>query len=82
MQDRFSTLLTKSENIFRDKVDTDIDTHHLLSYVAKYWDKHLDLARDWQIFCEPVRNFVLSQKFFTCLQVQSLLVGGKLTRKS
>jgi hypothetical protein len=77
MQSRFTDLLSKNGDVFEDNLKADIDEHHLLPYAAKYWDKHLDVVKDWQSFCEPVRKFVLSQQFFTCLQVQSLLVGGK-----
>lgn len=76
MQSRFDTLLTKDKDTFKDNLDEDIDNHHLLPYAAKYWDKHLDVAKQWEAFCEPVESFVKSSQFFTCLQVQSLLVGG------
>ncbi|CAO2655623.1 Nn.00g044260.m01.CDS01 [Neocucurbitaria sp. VM-36] len=77
MQPRFKTLLKKEGNLFKDELDEDIDNHHLLPYAAKYWDKHLDVAAQWKSFCEPVKDFVTSAQFFTCLQVQSLLVGGQ-----
>jgi hypothetical protein len=77
MQSRFTGLLSRNGDVFEDNLRADTDEHHLLPYAAKYWDKHLDEVKDWQSFCEPVRKFVLSQQFFTCLQVQSLLVGGK-----
>lgn len=82
MQSRFEGLLYKDGDTFRDKAKIDIDTHHLLPYAAKYWDKHLDIAKDWQSFCEPVRKFLLSAQFFTCLQVQSLLAGGMQSSSS
>jgi hypothetical protein len=77
MQSRFASLLSKKGEVFEDSLHVDIDGHHLLPYAAKYWDKHLDVVKDWHSFCEPVRQFVLSEQFFTCLQVQSLLVGGR-----
>jgi hypothetical protein len=76
MQSRYNKLLTKDNDTFKDRLDQDIDNHHLLPYAAKYWDKHLDVAKQWKTFCEPVETFVKSSQFFTCLQVQSLLVGG------
>jgi hypothetical protein len=77
MQSRFAGLLSKNGDVFEDNLKADIDEHHLLPYAAKYWDKHLDVVKDWQSFSEPVRKFVFSPQFFTCLQVQSLLVGGE-----
>ncbi|KAF1845137.1 uncharacterized protein K460DRAFT_416448 [Cucurbitaria berberidis CBS 394.84] len=76
-QSRFRSLLTRGDDAFKDGLEDDIDNHHLLPYAAKYWDKHLDVAKEWKSFCEPVRDFVRSAQFFTCLQVQSLLVGGQ-----
>lgn len=81
-QARFSTLLSKNGDVFEDNLNVDIHDHQLLPYAAKYWDKHLDVARDWQSFCRPVRQFVFSPQFFTCLQVQSLLVGGRIAKRS
>jgi hypothetical protein len=77
MQPRFAGLLTKNGDVLEDSLSVDIDKHHLLPYAAKYWDKHLDVVKDWRSFYEPVRKFVFSEQFFTCLQVQSLLVGGE-----
>jgi hypothetical protein len=82
MQSRFTSLLSKNGDVFEDNLKVDIDEHHLLPYAAKYWDKHLDVVKDWHAFCEPVRNFVLSRQFFTCLQVQSLLIGGRSSQQS
>lgn len=78
MQPRFAALLKREGHVFKDELDEDIDSHHLLPYAAKYWDKHLDVASQWKSFCDPVKDFVRSPQFFTCLQVQSLLVGGKI----
>ncbi|KAH8724358.1 hypothetical protein GQ44DRAFT_750370 [Phaeosphaeriaceae sp. PMI808] len=77
MQPRFDTLLIKDGDSFKDKLNEDIDNHHFLPYAAKYWDKHLDVAKEWQIMCNIVRSFVMSEQFFTTLQVQSLFVGGQ-----
>ncbi|KAJ4371362.1 hypothetical protein N0V83_004579 [Neocucurbitaria cava] len=77
MQPCFAALLKREGQIFKDELDEDINNHHLLPYAAKYWDKHLDVASQWKDFCEPVKDFIRSAQFFTCLQVQSLLVGGQ-----
>ena len=77
MQPCFSALLQRDNDTFRDKMKVDIETHHLLPYAAKYWDRHLDEVENWQQFSVHVKKFVLSKQYFTCIQVQSLLVGGK-----
>ena len=50
--------------------------HHLLSYAAKYWDKHLDDIAFSQEMSEKVESFIISPYFRTCLQVQSLFIEG------
>jgi hypothetical protein len=79
MQSRFATPLRKEGDIFKDKLGEDIGDHHLLPYAAKYWDKQLDIVQAWESLCEVVKTFIMSEQFFTTLQVQSLLVGGKNT---
>lgn len=76
MQSRFAGLLRKDGETFKDELEEDIVNHHLLSYAAKYWDKHLDVVQEWESLCEVVKRFTMSGQFFTTLQVQSLLVGG------
>lgn len=51
--------------------------HHLLSYAAKYWDKHLDDVPFSQEMSDKVERFITSPHFQTCLQVQSLFIEGK-----
>jgi hypothetical protein len=77
MQSRFTKLLHRDDGDFRDTLEDDINNQHLLPYAAKYWDKHLDEAKEWKVFCDIVEAFVHSSQFYTCLQVQSLLVAGK-----
>ncbi|KAM3069555.1 hypothetical protein ACMFMG_005658 [Clarireedia jacksonii] len=76
-QPRYQRLLTKSEDTFKDHTGEDIMEHHLLSYAAKYWDKHLDNVPYTEKLCSRVKSFILSEQFYTCLQVQSLFVGGQ-----
>lgn len=77
-QPRYQRLLTKSEDTFKDYTGEDVMEHHLLSYAAKYWDKHLDNVPYTEELCCRVKSFILSEQFYTCLQVQSLFVGGQI----
>lgn len=76
-QPRYSRLLRKSGETFIDSGDEDIMEHHLLSYAAKYRDKHLDDTPFSQKMCDKVESFITSPNFRTCLQVQSLFIEGK-----
>ena len=78
-QSRYQRTLSKFEDTFTDCTGEDIMEHHLLSYAAKYWDKHLDGVSYTNEICSRVQNFINSAQFFTCLQIQSLFVGGKVT---
>ena len=76
-QPRYSRLLRKSAETFVDSDNEDIVEQHLLSYAAKYWDKHLDDIPFSQEMADKVASFITSPHFRTCLQVQSLFVEGK-----
>ena len=75
-QPRYEKLLCKRDDTFIDSNDEDFMEHHLLSYAAKYWDKHLDDVPFSQDMCDRVEAFVTSSQFQTCLQVQSLVIEG------
>ncbi|QKX57422.1 uncharacterized protein TRUGW13939_04534 [Talaromyces rugulosus] len=77
LQPRYQYLLTKKGETFVDLNDKDIMDHHLLSYAAKYWDKHLDSVEFSPQIYEKVLELITSPKFFTLLQIQSLLVEGQ-----
>ncbi|KAF5620221.1 zinc finger protein [Fusarium sp. NRRL 52700] len=68
------------------KDGSNIDSHHLLIYSAKYWVRHVDelqisdQAHENQIY-QQVDNFVKSKNFGTCLQVQSLFVQEFFTSR-
>jgi hypothetical protein len=79
MQPRYNAILRKEGNDFKDKRDESIMEHHLLVYAAKYWDKHLDLVDYSPELCDRVIRFLKSKQYFTCLQVQSLFVGGQFS---
>ncbi|KAF2731969.1 hypothetical protein EJ04DRAFT_360290 [Polyplosphaeria fusca] len=77
MQPRYNVLLRREGIDFKDKRDESIMEHHLLVYVAKYWDKHLDSVDYSPELLDRVMRFLKSRQYFTSLQVQSLLVGGQ-----
>ncbi|KAF7338401.1 Nacht and ankyrin domain protein [Mycena venus] len=63
-------------------VDTDgvtVDRHVFAQYAAKYWVRHLeDLEKKEQDQIRPrVENFVSSNNFHTCMQIQSIWVQGR-----
>lgn len=78
-QPRYGKLLRKREDTFIDLNDEDFMEQHLLSYAAKYWDKHLDEVPFSQEMCDRVETFLTSSQFQTCLQVQSLVIEGMLS---
>lgn len=76
LQPRYRRLLTKKGETFVDLGGEDIMDHHLLSYAAKYWDKHMDDVTYSSDFCQKVSRYITSTQFYTLLQVQSLFVEG------
>ncbi|KAL2857204.1 hypothetical protein BJY01DRAFT_262670 [Aspergillus pseudoustus] len=79
LQPRYSQLLRKTTDTYFDARGTDIMDHHLLSYSAKYWDKHLDTVSFSPSLCQSVSKLLKSSQFFTLLQVQSLFIEGQFT---
>ena len=75
-QPRYSRFLTFSGSTFQDIAQSDIMDHGLLTYAAKYWDKHLDEVKPSESKSEEVIQFVKSTRFQTTLQVQSLFAEG------
>jgi len=63
---------------FKCGAGNDIMDQHLLAYAAKYWDRHLDDVPYSEELCQRVTKFIESSHFLTCLQVQSLFVGGNI----
>lgn len=76
-QPKYDGLLSKVGQSFSTISDEDIADHHLLVYSAKYWRSHMDSMSYSFDLCQKLEDFVRSQNFITCLQVQSLLVGGQ-----
>ncbi|CAI7655898.1 unnamed protein product [Penicillium glandicola] len=77
LQSRYQHLLSKKGETFVDYVGDDILSHHLLSYAAKYWDKHLDNVEYSLDFGQKTSRLITSHQFFTLLQVQSLFIDGQ-----
>ncbi|KAL3253299.1 hypothetical protein ABHI18_009601 [Aspergillus niger] len=77
LQPRYQQLLTRDGETFVDYDGEDIFNHHLLSYAAKYWDKHLDSVEFSLEYCQKTSSLIRSSHFFTLLQVQSLFVDGQ-----
>lgn len=55
----------------------DTARHHLLTYAAKYWDKHLDNVENPDAWYDRTCDFLHSTNFQTLLQVQSVSVQGQ-----
>ncbi|KAK2013704.1 hypothetical protein LZ32DRAFT_529762 [Colletotrichum eremochloae] len=75
-QKRYKALLKRGNMTFETLCGSDIKEHALLNYAAKYWHRHLDDVPYTPELCDTVAQFVQSSNFMTCLQVQSLFVGG------
>lgn len=53
-----------------------IQTHHLLTYAAKYWDRHLDAIPGTPERDKLVHRFLCSSNFQTMLQIQSIFLDS------
>ena len=78
-QPRYQDLLVQQHDTYVTSSGEDVTRHHLLSYAAKYWDKHLDNIECNQEWLEKVESFLRSSQFVTCLQVQSRFVEGQFS---
>ncbi|PYI00733.1 hypothetical protein BO78DRAFT_434188 [Aspergillus sclerotiicarbonarius CBS 121057] len=77
LQPRYRQLLVQEGETFVDCDGDDILNHHLLSYAAKYWDKHLDNVDYSPDICQKASTFITSPQFYTLLQIQSLFIDGQ-----
>lgn len=75
-QDRYSQLLTREAEQWVTTSKDDIQDHHLLTYSAKYWDKHFDHVEETPEFRQRIENFLRSSNFQSTIQLQSLFVQG------
>ncbi|KAL8686929.1 MAG: hypothetical protein Q9218_006759, partial [Villophora microphyllina] len=78
-QPRYCDVLVRSGGSFTTSSGEDVAKHHLLSYAAKYWDRHLENLACNEALFDSVELFLQSPQFVTCLQVQSLCVEGQFT---
>ncbi|KAL3486886.1 hypothetical protein BJX62DRAFT_246493 [Aspergillus germanicus] len=79
LQPRYRQLLRKTTDTYVDARGGDIMEHYLLSYSAKYWDKHMDSVPVSPNLCQSVSTLLNSSQFFTLLQIQSLFIEGQFT---
>ena len=75
-QDRYSQLLTKEAGHWITASKYGIKDHHLLTYSAKYWDKHFDRVEETPELRQEIERFLKSSNFATTMQLQSLFVQG------
>ncbi|KAI9683793.1 MAG: hypothetical protein M1822_005983 [Bathelium mastoideum] len=77
-QPRYKRLLRMNEakSTFVTADGEDVMDQHLLSYAAKYWDKHLDALEGNDTLFKHVEQFVRSKQFITTIQVQCLFIEG------
>lgn len=73
-QDRYSKILTNEGGHWVTNSKDNIEDHHLLTYAAKYWDKHLDNIDEEPELRQHVEDFLISPNFMSTIQVQSLFV--------
>ena len=75
-QDRYSQLLTQEAEHWVTTSKNGIEDHHLLTYSAKYWDKHFDRVEETPELRQKIERFLKSPNFPTTMQLQSLFVQG------
>ncbi|KAI1208212.1 uncharacterized protein F4807DRAFT_468798 [Annulohypoxylon truncatum] len=51
-----------------------VETHHLLTYAAKYWHRHLDAVVVTPEQVKLIHRFIISPNFQTLFQVQSIFI--------
>ena len=75
-QDRYSELLKREGEQWIATSKEDIQEHHLLTYSAKYWDKHMDRVEGTAELRQKIEDFLTSSNFGLTIQIQSLFVQG------
>ena len=76
-QEKYAQLLIKADGCWLTSSKENVKDHHLLTYSAKYWDRHLDGVKESSELGQLVQKFIQSINFPTSLQVQSLFVEGR-----
>ena len=75
-QDRYSQLLTRETEQWMTTSKDSVKDHHLLTYAAKYWDKHFDHVEETPELRQKIEKFLTSSNFRSTIQLQSLFVQG------
>ena len=75
-QDRYSQLLTSEAEHWITTTKDNIKDHHLLTYSAKYWDKHFDQVEETPELRRRIEGFLTSPNFQSTIQLQSLFIQG------
>lgn len=75
-QDKYSQLLTREAEEWITTSNENINDHHLLTYSAKYWDKHFDQVEETTDLRQKIEGFLTSSNFQSTIQLQSLFVQG------
>ena len=75
-QDRYSQLLTRDAEQWFTSSQQNLKDHHLLTYSAKYWDKHFDHVEETPELRRRIEEFLTSSNFQSTIQLQSLFVQG------
>ena len=73
-QDAFAELLIKDSDQWTTTSKERITGTSLLTYSAKYWDKHMDGVEETSELRIKLESFIRSANFHTLLQIQSLFV--------
>ena len=76
-QEKYAQLMTKRLSQWVTASGEDLSNNHLLTYSAKYWDKHLDDVPETPQLLRRVESFLTSSNFQTTLQIQSLCVEAQ-----
>ena len=75
-QDRYSQPLKIEAEQWITTTEDNIKDHHLLTYSAKYWDKHFDQVEETPELRRKIEGFLMSPNFKSTIQLQSLFVQG------
>ena len=77
LQARYSHMLKKrTVSRFEDRGGLVVPQQCLLSYAAKFWDKHFEALDSSEERCQKIAKFITSSNYITTMQVQSLFVEG------
>ncbi|KAF6217408.1 hypothetical protein HO133_006924 [Letharia lupina] len=75
-QNKYAQLLTRDAGQWLTTFKENIKDHHLVTYSAKYWDKHFDHVEETPELRQKIEDFLTSSNFQSTIQLQSLFVQG------